>query len=521
MIASPTKWEGQVVDHKFVLGQYLGGSKNSFVFLTHCGEANSVKAAIKLIPADPASADLQLSLWRRCAQLSHPNLLRLFEFGRCRMENTAMLYVVMEIAEENLSQILPERPLTPSEARDMLQPVLDALLYLEGKGFVHSSVKPSNILVAADQLKLSADTLWPAGESRVAVRELTPYDPPEFATALFSPPATVWSLGITLVEALTQQIPSSQQRQKGEFPFSESLPAPFLEIVRRALRNGSQERSSLADIANCLHPGSYAPASPMPAPAVSAKPPLAAAAVSPLAVPLSSVTPLPKEQLLRQDSTRPAQPRRQKESSSRSPYLVPAIALVLLVIVMFSISKLWNRHTEAPAAASISIEQPSTALPAVTPVVSAQKKAAEKRPENSLKPTNEKEPAKRQDEPPAAALHAEKPSNLLSKSQVASTTPGEILEQVLPEVSQKARGTIQGRVQVTVRAHVDSAGLVTATELDSPGFSKYFSEQAVQAARRWQFQSPESNGHGVPSEWLLHFEFRQDDTRVHATQVKP
>ena len=38
-----------------------------------------------------------------------------------------LLYVVMEHAEENLSEILPQRALTPSEARDMLGLVLDAL----------------------------------------------------------------------------------------------------------------------------------------------------------------------------------------------------------------------------------------------------------------------------------------------------------------------------------------------------------------------------------------------------------
>src|SRR5258708_40009606 len=81
------------------------------------------KAAIKFTPAGTA-ADLQLSLWRRAMQLAHPNLLRIFDSGRCRLSNTDRLYVVMEYAEEDLSQILPQRPLTASEAREMLEPVL-------------------------------------------------------------------------------------------------------------------------------------------------------------------------------------------------------------------------------------------------------------------------------------------------------------------------------------------------------------------------------------------------------------
>jgi hypothetical protein len=44
-----------------------------------------------------------------------------------RLGNMGLIYVVMEYAEENLSQILPHRPLTPAEAREVLEPVLDAL----------------------------------------------------------------------------------------------------------------------------------------------------------------------------------------------------------------------------------------------------------------------------------------------------------------------------------------------------------------------------------------------------------
>ncbi len=71
----------------------------------------------------------------------------------------------MEYAEEDLSQILPERPLTPGEAREMLDPVLDALSYLHEKGFVHGHFKPSNIMVVDDQVKLSCDNLEVAGRA--------------------------------------------------------------------------------------------------------------------------------------------------------------------------------------------------------------------------------------------------------------------------------------------------------------------------------------------------------------------
>src|SRR5258708_30397458 len=78
--------EGQVIDNKFRLQQYLGGADDSAVFLTQLAGSPPQKAAIKFTPAGTA-ADLQLSLWRRPMQLAHPNLLRIFDSGRCRLSN--------------------------------------------------------------------------------------------------------------------------------------------------------------------------------------------------------------------------------------------------------------------------------------------------------------------------------------------------------------------------------------------------------------------------------------------------
>ena len=116
------QWEGQVVNGSFPLRQYLGGSDHSAVFLTERRGREPQKAAIKLIAVDPANTATQLARWEFTAKLSHPHLLRLFETGSCQLDNVVLLYVVMEYAEENLAQILPQRALTPREARELLEP---------------------------------------------------------------------------------------------------------------------------------------------------------------------------------------------------------------------------------------------------------------------------------------------------------------------------------------------------------------------------------------------------------------
>ncbi len=230
--------EGQVIDNKFRLQQYLGGTDDSAVFLTELAGSPSREAAIKFIPAGTA-ADLHLSLWRRAMQLAHPNLLRIFDSGRCRLSNMDRLYIVMEHAEEDLSQILPQRPLTASEAREMLEPVLDVLVFLHGNGLVHSRIKPSNILATADQLKLSSDTFFPIGESRKSSRTLDAHDAPESAASPVSAAADVWSLGMTLVETLTQHPPALQPGSEADPIVPDTLPQPFLDIASAANPGGA------------------------------------------------------------------------------------------------------------------------------------------------------------------------------------------------------------------------------------------------------------------------------------------
>ena len=106
-------WEGRVIEGKYPLRQWLGGSGHSAVFLTEFTEQPSQKAAIKLIQVDEGSAELQLSRLRATKKFSHPHLIRTVECGLCRVEGAPFLYVLMECADDDLSQILPERPLAP------------------------------------------------------------------------------------------------------------------------------------------------------------------------------------------------------------------------------------------------------------------------------------------------------------------------------------------------------------------------------------------------------------------------
>jgi eukaryotic-like serine/threonine-protein kinase len=518
------QFEGQVVDEEFPLQQYLAGNEHSAVFLTQHGDSQPQKAAIKLIPADPATSDLQLSRWRLAAQLSHPNLLLLWDFGRCRLDNVNFLYVVMQYAEEDLSQILPQRPLTPAETRDMLEPVLDVLVYLHGKGLVHGRLKPSNIHAMEDQLKLSSDSLASIAESRAPMTRPSPYNAPEVAASGLSPASDVWSLGMTLVEVLTQRAPVLPPGIESNGVLPDTLPQPYLDIARHALLAEPQRRWTTAEIAARLNPAAIAAA--------------AGQSISPLAVPLSSVPALPAAKLhtpefdstapnmqsLRQPSATPL-----KQTLVLPSYVVPVAAALLVLVAIVALPKMLKHRQESSPSVSAGsappVSQPKSAAPPAHQVTPPPAKTTTP---DSLKIAAEKKHAQVPPPMPSAATPAPAvlrthtfPSANATKPPGASLGRGEVLDQVLPEVSQKARGTIHGKVRVSVRVKVEPAGNVSRAELDSPGPSKYFADLALEAARRWEFSPPEINGHSAPSEWLIRFEFSPSGTQAFPRQTTP
>ena len=258
------KWEGRV-DAKFPLRQWLGGSDHSAVFLTE-RPGQSEKVAIKLIAAN-ADADQQLARWRAAAQLSHPHLMRIYEAGRCRLDGEQLLYLVMEYAEEDLSQILPQRPLAPAEVTDMLPPLLDSLSYLHSKGFVHGRIKPSNVHAMGDQLQLSADQIVSISQPNSVPRRRDVYDAPETAAGIISPAGDVWSIGVTLVAALTQNVsfddPTEGASSRNDPDPPASVPPPFRGIARECLHLDPKRRCSVAEIQARLQPaGRSVPAEP-------------------------------------------------------------------------------------------------------------------------------------------------------------------------------------------------------------------------------------------------------------------
>ncbi len=252
MIATWKQYEGQAVDGIPLL-RLMGGSEAGAVYL---GELAGAQCAIKLAPVEEAAAQIPLARWQQASKLSHPHLTKIHQWGRARLNGASLVYLAMEYAEEELGSV--DRPLTPKEAREMLTPAVSALVYLHGQKFAHGRIQPSNILSVNDVLKISGDAPLRFGERRAASPTLSPadvsgYAPPELATTGVTAAGDVWSLGVTLVEALTKALPVIEG---DAVRLPDSLkPDSFREVALGCLRRDPGQRWSMEDVSQWLERG--------------------------------------------------------------------------------------------------------------------------------------------------------------------------------------------------------------------------------------------------------------------------
>ncbi len=474
MPATGTKQIGQVIAGKFHLGEFIGGNENSSVFLTDYDGQEAPQAAIKMIAVDSAEAVGQLDRWGQAAKLSHPHLIRLSDMGRCELDHRPAVYVVMEYAEENLSSVITRRPLTSEEVSAILGSLLEVLAYIHANGFVHGRLKPANIMADSDILKISSDGLRGIGESSAGQGKHGVYDPPEAADGIISPAADVWSLGMTLVEVLTQRLPAWETNDQLEPVLPSTLPEEFRDVARHCLRPDPKLRWTVADIAARLQQKQMPPAEPA-------------------------------------SSTKTSFP------SQRTVSVAGLIVLALLLVLAGS--RVFSHRSNSAAAiaqqhdkpSGMKLTEPSAAVqtlspPSVAPAVAQSVEGASGNRSAEINP---------------AALPTLDRSEEPSTASASNVVPGEVVQRILPDASQKARDTIRGTVRINIKLFVDESGSITNATFESPGPSQYFADRAMQAAQLWRFSAAKMDGRSVPSEWVIHFEIDPAAINSRATETVP
>lgn len=484
-----TRWQGHVINAVFPLGRCIGYSDHSGVFLTESAALGSASVAIKLVPTNRVLAESQLPRWKRAGGLVHPHLLRMWEWGGCQLEGLPHLYALMEYADQTLAQLLLHRALTESEAREMLPPALDALAYLHGRGLVQGRLKPANVLVVGDQLKLASDTICRFGEGAIGTSTSTVYDPPEGGRTGSSAAGDIWALGVTLFEALTRRAPPALGVSDKLITLPGDFCPAFRDVVARCLSRDPGDRPDLAELLAWAR-GQTAASVPAAASAPAAAAPTALAAPEAMMPP----PPPPPSQSLPPSPVFPQHPAEAVPSaptartSKARALSIGLLAALVIIALGWGGAHLSRTGRARPPPLAIRSHGGSPLLISHTAVDAA------------------KSPA------PVTAVAA----SSTAPTRSPPITPPLSLQQVIPDVPQSARRTIRGHIQVWVRVVVDPEGSVQSAVTVLPGPSRYFRRLALEAARQWTFPPSAISGSRLLQ---IRFDFSRDGTTGRAVTV--
>ena len=209
----------RVIGGKYRILEPLSSGGMSVVYKAEHAYLKRV-VAVKVLPPqlaeDPNFVKLFMREAEMSAQLDHPNIVKVFDFG----SEGKTLYLVMQyIPGRTLDELLEEKGrLNLQEALLVMYQVLAALSYAHSKGVVHRDVKPSNILVTPDlkaylfDFGIAAITEAAlAGDKNYTVG--TPeYMPPEQLRGVADARSDIYSAGVTLFELLTGTVPFKAER---------------------------------------------------------------------------------------------------------------------------------------------------------------------------------------------------------------------------------------------------------------------------------------------------------------------
>ncbi|BAC18880.1 PASTA domain protein [Corynebacterium efficiens YS-314] len=169
---------------------------------------------------------------RSMAQLSHPNLVNVFDFS----SSGDHAFIVMElITGGTLRELLAERgPMPPHAAIGVMRGVLTGLTAAHRAGMVHRDIKPDNVLITRDhRVKLSDFGLVraaSAGQSRddKIVGTVAYLSPEQVEGTEIGPASDVYSAGIVLFELLTGTTPfdGADDMDHAYARLTEVVPAP-------------------------------------------------------------------------------------------------------------------------------------------------------------------------------------------------------------------------------------------------------------------------------------------------------
>ncbi len=202
------------------------GERDEIAFFTAKDARREASALVTMVDASAPGASARAASWREAARLSHPALLAVHDLGEAELDGAAVAYAALDLPHDDLSEAVTRRVLTADEARSTFAPVARALEYLHARGLRHNAVRPENIFLVGDTVKLGIDSLTPAhGGAESDLRQF----------------------GGTLAYAMT-----GVDVQFCKSDIAAGLPPPFNEIAAGCLNEASNPNWNARRIADVL-----------------------------------------------------------------------------------------------------------------------------------------------------------------------------------------------------------------------------------------------------------------------------
>jgi beta-lactam-binding protein with PASTA domain/tRNA A-37 threonylcarbamoyl transferase component Bud32 len=259
-------------DGRYRILRKLGSGGMANVYLAEDEELGR-RVAIKILNDRYANDELFIERFRReaksAAALSHPNIVSIYDRG----EAEGTYYIAMEVIEgRSLKELILTRgPLPIGQAIAFTFEILDALRFAHRHGIIHRDVKPHNILIGGERLKVTDFGIARAGASQMteagSIMGTAQYLSPEQARgAPVTASSDLYSVGIVLYEMLTGKVPFSgdsaieiAMKHLNELPKPPSkirpeIPEDLDQVVLRALAKAPEDRYQTAEeFAEDLH----------------------------------------------------------------------------------------------------------------------------------------------------------------------------------------------------------------------------------------------------------------------------
>ncbi len=234
--AAPPLAPGEVIDGRFEVASFLGRGAVGEVYRVRDRRREGKEVALKLLSKALSANDAAKAGFRREGEtalgITHPNVVRVHDLG----EWAGRPYLYMEFVEGGtLRGALAQGPLGLDRALAIAKGLLSGLAHAHERGLLHLDVKPENVLLGADAVKVSDLGLarWVGELGAEGFAGGTPdYVAPEQRRGgtKLDARADVYAAGVVLYEMLAGDLPEGRYE-----PLPVAIPAPVREAIDAAL----------------------------------------------------------------------------------------------------------------------------------------------------------------------------------------------------------------------------------------------------------------------------------------------